>query len=144
MVILWKVIGIWVAWVWREQQTSQAQVFASVWHSHLRRCTVCDPMSSWMRVQRDGRWKYGGGSLPEIRVRLELALSNVAVHWTVKVDLWISKNLPIVDIRSSRRRWSTSLVLWRTTISGMWGSKLKIPSQGGTPRRASRWQSLSN
>ncbi len=33
---------------------------------------------------------------------LKLALSNVAVHWAVKVDLWISsKNRPIVDIR----RW---------------------------------------
>ncbi len=28
---------------------------------------------------------------------LKLAISNVAVHWAVKVDLWISsKNLPIV------------------------------------------------
>ena len=43
------------------------------------------------------------GSLPEIRVRLKLALSNVAIHWTVKVDFWISRNRPIVDIRSSRR-----------------------------------------
>ncbi len=34
---------------------------------------------------------------------LNLALSNVAVHWTVKIDLCISKNCPIVDIRRSRK-----------------------------------------
>ena len=32
-------------------------------------------------------------------MRLELALSKVAFNWTVKVDLWISKKRPIVDIR---------------------------------------------
>ena len=56
-------------------------------------------------------------------MRLELALSKVAVRWTVKVDLWISKNRPIVDIKRSVRRWGASQVLLRTAISEMWGSK---------------------
>ena len=51
-------------------------------------------------------------------MRLELALSKVAVRWTVKVDLWISKNRPIVDIKTSVRRWGASQVLLRTAISG--------------------------
>jgi hypothetical protein len=102
-------------------------------------------------VCRDGRWKYGGGSLLEIRVCLELALSNVAVHWTVKVDMRIFKNHPIVDIRSSRRRWSTSQVLWRTAISGMWDVGVevedsitrRVPLEGpsGDNLRATKWSS---
>ena len=52
-------------------------------------------------------------------MRLELALFKVAVHWTVKIDLWISKNRPIVDIKRSIRRWGTSQVLLPTAISGM-------------------------
>ncbi len=76
---------------------------------------------------------------------LKLAPSNVAVYWTVKFDLWISKNRLIVDIRSSRRRWSRLQVLWQTAISGMWGSKLKIPSplEGppGDNLRATKWSS---
>ncbi len=109
---LWrKVVEIWMAWVWREQQTSQAQVFDGVWHSQLRRCTVCAPMSSWMRVQGDGWWKYGCGSLPEIRMGLEVSSIQCGSSSLDKIDLWIFKNYSIVDIRRSRRRWSTSQVL---------------------------------
>ncbi len=75
---------------------------------------------------------------------LKLALSNVTVHWTFKVDLWISRNRPIVDIRSSRGGRVHRGFSGEQRSHGCGGRSWRFHHKGGTPRRASMWQFSSN
>ncbi len=103
IVILWTIVGSWMAGGGENSRRVKLK-FLLVSGIHSFNVAQLVPRCLLECVCRG----LDGGSVVVDRCRrsewvLKLALSNnVAVHWAVKVDLWISsKNRPIVDIK----RW---------------------------------------